>query len=335
MLPFRHVAVVFNGSKSRRRLNAFCEQARALLEPDGGRLTVYEAGCSADVTASAKQAVDAGHEVLIAAGGDGTLFHLLRGAAVPACDGRVIAGMLPLGTSNDFARAVGIRNDDSTLACLRIGAVRRVDLISCSYVDTTGEPREDVFCLSAGLGFTAAVARSESSPVMAFLKRQLGNGAFVLSSARQILDFQGARARLQLDEQTLDTTVSLFEVSKVKAIGGMPLTPYARLDSGTLELCLLHETSRWRRLHLLLNLQVSHRHVYWPDVEYISDVFDPAFNRAGAARVRDIRVETDPALPLHLHGELVGMAPARFQVRPERLQVLASPTAPQGSAANR
>ena len=127
---------------------------------------------------------------------------------------------------------------------------------------------------------------------MALLKRRLGNGAFVLSSARQILDFRGARARLQLDQRTLDTTVSLFEVTKVAALGGMPLTPYARLDSGTLELCLLHETTRWRRLQLLLSLQVSDRHVYWPDVEYVSDQFDPAFNRAAATYVRDIRVET-------------------------------------------
>ena len=118
------------------------------------------------------------------------------------------------------------------------------------------------------------------------------------------------------------------------AIGGMPLTPHARLDSGTLELCLLHETSRWRRLHLLLNLQVSARHVYWPDVEYVSDMFDPAFNRALAAHVRDIQVETDPALPLHLHGELVGTAPARFRVRPDKLRVLASPPAGHPSDAD-
>jgi diacylglycerol kinase family enzyme len=240
-----------------------------------------------------------------------------------------VVGLLPLGTSNDFARAVGIRDDAAALAALRRGCVRRVDLNSCTYVGTTGEPREDVFCLSGGVGFTAAIARSESSPVMATLKERLGNGAFVLSSARQILGFRGAAARLTLDERTLRTSVSLFEVTKVAAIGGMPLTPHARPDSGTLELCLFQDTSLWRRLQLLLSLQFSNRHVYWPDVEYVSDQFDPAFNRAGATRVREISVETDPALPLHLHGEVVGVVPARFRVEPGGLHILAeSPDGP-------
>jgi diacylglycerol kinase (ATP) len=331
MPPLRHVAVVFNGSKSRRRLQAFCKRVRPLV---GGRLTVYEARCSADVTACAASAVAHGHEVLIAAGGDGTLFHLLRGLP-PVGPEEVVVGLLPLGTSNDFARAVGIRNDAAALESIRHGRTRRVDLNACTYVSPTGEPREDVFCLSGGVGFTAAIARSESSRLMTTLKNRLGNGAFVLSSVRQILDFRGAAARLTLDERTLETTVSLLEVTKVASIGGMPLTPNARLDGGTLELCLLQETSRWRRLQLLLSLQFSNRHVYWPDVEYVSDQFDPAFNRAGAARVREISVDTDPALPLHLHGELVGAVPARFRVEPVGLQVLANSPDCHASAGHR
>jgi diacylglycerol kinase family enzyme len=242
-----------------------------------------------------------GRDLVISAGGDGALFHVLRGVARDG-DARIVVGMLPLGTSNDFARAVGVKNDDITLACLRDGAVRPVDLGTCAYVGASGHIQEDVFCLSAGLGFTAAIASSESSPVMAFMKKWLGDGAFVVSSARQILDFRGARALLHLDGRPHETTVSLFEVMNVPSIGGMPLTPYARMDSGTLELCLLHETSRWRRMRLLLSLQFSHSHVYWPDVEYVSDRSDPAFNRMGAASVREIRVETDPPLPLHRRG---------------------------------
>src|SRR5262249_10114661 len=103
----------------------------------------------------------------------------------------------------------------------------------------------------------------------------------------------------------------------------MPVTPYARLDNGTLDVCLFHEGSRWRRLHLLLNVQFNADHIRWPDVEYVSEVTDPRHNRLGLTSAREVFVETARTMPVQLNGEFVGTTPARFWLQHQVMRVFA------------
>jgi diacylglycerol kinase (ATP) len=309
------VAIVFNGAKDRRRLAGYCEAVKA--QPGASRaVTVYASAGPADVEARARQAVADGHSLIVAAGGDGTLLGVLQTVRGT----QVAVTVLPLGTSNDYAKALGIRSERDALTALRAGVVRRADLIACAYTGLDGAPREQVICLSAGLGFTAAVAQTESSPLMSLLKRGVGNPAFIFASAWLTATYRGGRADLVLDGRPLATSFSLLEVSKAARIGGMGLTPRARLDSGFLDVCLF-DGSASRRARLLLGLQVSDRHVAWPDYDYFCD--DPAFNGPGLSCVKELVVAPRHLTPLHLHGDFVGYGPARFTVLPAALRVLA------------
>src|SRR4051812_3280579 len=163
--PVSRLAVVFNGAKDRRRLAAYCAAAKAQLGPDGV-VTIYASTSPADVEARARRAVADGHDLIVAAGGDGTLLGVLQ-----AVRGTPVAvTVLPLGASNDYARALGLKSARDALTALRSGVMRPVDLIACEYIGRDGAPREQVICLSVGLGFTAAVARAERSPLMSLLK---------------------------------------------------------------------------------------------------------------------------------------------------------------------
>jgi diacylglycerol kinase family enzyme len=317
MRPFRRVGVVFNGAKSQRRLREYCQAARALLEPSGGQLTVYTSSGPNDLPCQARQALAAGCDLLVAGGGDGTLLGLLpavwqSGAALTP---------LPLGTCNDYARALGIRDLDEALAALSRGAVRTVDLGLCSYVGLEGQPEQSPFCLSAGLGFSAAVARAEASRGLRVLKGALGRYALVLSSAGLMLRFRGGRAELTLDGQRLERSVALLEVSKVARLGGMALTPRARLDSGFLDVCLF-DGPLARRSLLLLRSQGAGRQTTWPDYDYFCD--QPAYNRLGLTRLTELEVRPERLMPVHLHGDFVGYGPARFTLRAAGLRVLAA-----------
>jgi diacylglycerol kinase (ATP) len=303
---FDRAGIVFNTSKGTTRLDRFRAAARARLGIDGSRLVVYPSASSADGEVQARRAADDGCDLVIAAGGDGTVFHVLRGIV-----GRgVTLGFLPLGTSNDYAGALGVAGPDGALAALAGGVNRAVDLVECDYLDQAGKPRRDVFCSSAGMGFSGAVARADRlGRLLPLLKRRLGRTAFVLASAAGALAYPGTPARLSLDGAGVTRSVALLEVSKMPRIAGQALTPLSCPADGRLDMAVF-DGPLPRRVQLLLSVLGPGWHVGWPDFGYLRGL-------------REIGVESDRPLPLQLHGEWVGSGPAEFRVRPGALRVLA------------
>src|SRR5262249_32654116 len=159
--------------------------ARARLATSNGTLAVYASSSPADLQAQARCAVEQGYELIVAAGGDGTLLGVLQGGG----GADVTLTRLPLGTCNDYAKALGIRDERDALRTLMTGSARSVDLGTCTYVGLGQERCEAIFCLSAGLGFSAALARAESSRWLTCLKEGLGKQALVLASAKLVATY--------------------------------------------------------------------------------------------------------------------------------------------------
>jgi diacylglycerol kinase family enzyme len=67
-----------------------------------------------DAETLAREAVRAGCDYVIAAGGDGTLNEVINGMATPSPPRGVCVGIVPLGTANDFARSIGMTGDVDT-----------------------------------------------------------------------------------------------------------------------------------------------------------------------------------------------------------------------------
>jgi diacylglycerol kinase (ATP) len=67
-----------------------------------------------DAETLAREAVRAGWDYVIAAGGDGTLNEVINGIATPSPPRGVCVGIVPLGTANDFARSIGMTGDVDT-----------------------------------------------------------------------------------------------------------------------------------------------------------------------------------------------------------------------------
>src|SRR5438046_1744525 len=134
-MPFGRVGVVFNGSKDPRRVDAFVRGARHQAE-----VALYACRDGADVPVQARRAVDEGGDLVVAAGGDGTVLGVLRGMA----GSEAALGVMPLGTANDLARALGVGDDRRALAALAAGRVRTVDLVDCQYQDGEGKVCRDL-----------------------------------------------------------------------------------------------------------------------------------------------------------------------------------------------
>src|SRR5205814_2180737 len=91
-------------------------------------MTIVETGQPGDGRRLAAEAVRSGCDLVVAAGGDGTMNEVLHGMAVDF--GRAAFGILPLGTANDFARTINVPADvPGAIDILLAGQTEQVDVI--------------------------------------------------------------------------------------------------------------------------------------------------------------------------------------------------------------
>ena len=130
--------------------------------------------------------------------------------------------------------------------------------------------------------------------------------------------------RLAVDGHEFEDRVALLELAKVGNTGGLKVTPDAAPDSGRFDVCIALARSRMTMLGYFLAL-LRTRHLKRSDTLYFSDSAE--LNRLGVGNLQTLRIETDPPLPLHLHGEFQGFTPATFTLLPGALRVLVPPAA--------
>ncbi|WOQ17487.1 diacylglycerol kinase family protein [Raineyella sp. W15-4] len=171
-------------------------------------------------------AVRKGVDLVIGAGGDGTVRVIAAGLAGTG----IPLAVVPAGTGNLLARNLAIPLDEvRALETAFEGEDRTIDLIRMQADD--GEP--DHFCVMAGIGIDAAIVGEAATE----LKRAIGNGAYVLSAARHA-NHPALDTRISLDgEPALRTRAHLVLIGNVGLLqGGIQLMPDARADDGLLDL---------------------------------------------------------------------------------------------------
>ena len=193
----------------------------------GGR-AIREVGRDGTSRALAAEAVRAGADCVIAAGGDGTVHEVLQAVA----GSRSALGVVPLGTSNDLAARLGIPRDlEAACAVTARGAVVALDILDLDGVRiaTVGG-----FGLPAHVARTCnALRRGRAGPAW----RSLGHGIYTAVTTSRILTGRArpAAVALRLDRDApavLPVTAVLFGVVP-RFGGGLALCRAERLVAGT------------------------------------------------------------------------------------------------------
>ncbi|MCL1869066.1 MAG: NAD(+)/NADH kinase [Promicromonosporaceae bacterium] len=239
------IAVVVNPSKEGAAalvdtVRRVAEQA-ALPVPLFFETTVEEPG-----TAQAREAVAAGADVVVAAGGDGTVRSVARAMA----GGTVPMAVLPVGTGNLLARNldVPLTSVEEQMAVVIGGRDRHIDVGWARVAETDrgldGEPREDaatpgdtqIFLVIAGLGFDAAMVADADDA----LKRRVGWIAYFLAGVRH-LHGRRIRAQVTLDHgKPVSTRLRSIMVGNCGRLpGGVTLLPDAVIDDGVLDVAAI------------------------------------------------------------------------------------------------
>jgi diacylglycerol kinase (ATP) len=236
--------------------------------------------------AGAHAAAESGAHLFVA-GGDGTLNEALNGVAgTPQGLASVVFGVIPLGTGNDFATALGIPEKiDDALDALLGGEPIAVDV---------GRLNDQHFVNVSAGGFIAEV----SDAVNPQLKTVAGKLAYLLGGMQVLLDFEPVRARLRrpddaaredirTDPLPAEAVLHTFAVCNSRLIGGGRLiAPDARVDDGALDVCLIHAMPTLEFVALLRRVSEG-SHVDDDRVTYVrTPALDIEFDRT-------IKVNTD------------------------------------------
>lgn len=280
--------VILNPAARSEKASRLLERIRELSGGAPVRLT-SEAG---DASRIAAEAVRDGVEVIIAAGGDGTLNEVVNGIG----NAPVRLGILPVGTMNVFATELGIPhgNLERAWSIIEQGKVVAVDLPKAN--DTH-------FIQLAGVGLDAEVVRKTTADS----KKALGPLSYLLTLVqvaahkppRVVVETEGGRIR----------EGSFVLIGNGRLYGGpFPVFKRASLHDGLLDVLVFQNQSHWDVVRYFQAIAFG-THPELPDVEYF--------------QTSSIKVTSSGDVPVELDGEVAGMLPCLFSVEPQKLRVMA------------
>ncbi|MEQ4573850.1 MAG: lipid kinase YegS [Gammaproteobacteria bacterium] len=204
----------------------------------GVRLDVRVTWEDGDAERYVAEAISAGVDTVIAAGGDGTLSEVATTLAhrdEPA-GALPTLGLVPLGTANDFAAAAGI--PEEALAALRLIAgspARAIDLLR---VEADHGPHWCANVASGGFGTQVTVETDEG------LKKMLGGLAYLITGMSRLGRIEPVQASLRgPDFHWQGGFIALGIGNGRQAGGGQALCPEARIDDGLLDVTIVPELS--------------------------------------------------------------------------------------------
>jgi diacylglycerol kinase (ATP) len=299
--------VILNPSAGQRDRRRELKEAMAYLEDHGWQVTLRETQGPGEAKTYARQAVAEGYDVVIAAGGDGTVGEVANGLA----GSEVALGVFPIGTTNVWALQMGIPpfwplRQHSLLEAAKVlaeGHTRRVDL---------GQVNGRYFLLWAGVGLDAEVTE-EVEPEA---KKRLGGLAFVIAGIVVVKEFAGTKVQVTVDGCEVNRRAVLVVASNAQLYAGIVrLAAQARLDDGLLDILIFKGQGFPAILRHIFSV-LTKRHLRDPEVEYYQ------------AR----RVEISAAKPLSVHAddEPFTTTPVEIGIVPGALRVVVPQTLPPG-----
>jgi lipid kinase YegS len=243
--------------------------------------------------------------LLIAAGGDGTLNEVVHGLMRLSNAARPALGIIPLGTANDFAAGCGIPPDpEEALALCMKGQAAPIDI---------GKASGHWFLNAASVGFGAHVTATTPPE----LKRLLGHAAYTVMGAILAMNIRHYHGKLTLPDREITGSGPVAIVGNGRQTGGgVQLTPRARIDDGLLDVLVVRQIPPIALLTAARELQELS-----PDGEYISYWQTPW-----------AEVYPEETIPVNLDGEPMQFSSVRYEAVPKAIRLIVPPDCPLLSA---
>lgn len=282
----------------------FMKKARIIYNPTAGReafkkemayvleqfeLAGYETSAHAttdegDATRAAIDAIEKRFDMIVAVGGDGTINEVINGIAHQ--EYRPKLGIIPAGTTNDFARALKIPRDiKKAVKVITEGHSKALDI---------GKVNDQYFMNIAGGGELTEV----SYEVPSKLKTVLGQLAYFMKGIEMLPFIKPVKTKIEYDGTVIDEEIMLFLVGNSNSVGGFEkLAPNAKFDDGYFDLLILKKSNIAEFIRVV-TLALRGAHINDNNVIY--------------TQAKHIIVEPEERMQLNIDGEFGGLLPGEF-----------------------
>ncbi len=272
---------------------------RETLAPMSG-VTILTTDAAGDGERLARQAVADGAELVVAAGGDGTINEIVKGLL--EAERRVPLGVIPLGTGNDLARTLALPTDPlEAWKLILVGERRKLDVIEIR------TPRELHYALnvSAG-GFSGQLNEALSGDV----KATWGPLAYLRGALGVLPDLTTYRTTIQYDEEAPEQVdaLNIIIANGRTAAAGVQVAPLANPEDGLLDVVIVHYGSILSLAGAAARLLVNGNYLNSELVEL--------------RRAKKVQVVSEPEIWFNADGELITNEPIVFTVQPQALEVV-------------
>jgi YegS/Rv2252/BmrU family lipid kinase len=290
--------VIFNPTAKGDKARHFRHHLAAI----GAEAILMHTRAAGDARRLAAEAVRDNFEIIVAAGGDGTVNEVLNGIGdVPDGFERARLAVLPLGTVNVFAKELGIpTKPEPAWQVIRRAKEKQIDLPSVEF--GAAESRERRFFVQlAGAGLDArAIALVSWS-----LKKKIGPAAYVVAGLKALC---GKLPRINISAGAEKTSGELVLIGNGRYYGGLfKFFPQADLQDGLLEVCVFPRVSFWTLLRhgprLLLRGTLP-------------------VHATQIIRAESVTLTGESHIGLQVDGELAGWLPGTFTIRRSALRVI-------------
>ena len=226
----KRARIIYNPTAGREQFRKELPDVLDKLEKAGYETSAHATNGEGDATEAARKAVERKHDLVVIAGGDGTINEVIQGIA--EADYRPKIGIIPAGTTNDFARALAIPKD--TLQAVDIILENKVKALDI------GKVNDKYFINIAGGGDLTEL--TYDVPIK--MKAALGQLAYYMKGIEKLPSLKPVSTVIEYDDEVFEGEIMLFLVANTNSVGGFEkLAPNALIDDGYFDLLILKKTN--------------------------------------------------------------------------------------------
>lgn len=226
----KRARIIYNPSAGREQFRRELPYVLEQLEKAGYETSAHATTGEGDATKAAEIAVQRKHDLIVVAGGDGTINEVVTGIA--EMDYKPTVGIIPAGTTNDFARALSIPKDIKEAVHIIVGNnAQALDI---------GKVNGQYFVNIAGGGDLTELTYD----VPPKMKAAMGQLAYYIKGIEMLPSIRPSSVTIEYDDEIFSGDIMLFLVANTNSVGGFEkLAPDALLDDGYFDLLILKKAN--------------------------------------------------------------------------------------------
>ncbi len=300
----KKIAIIANG-KHKKALKL--KEKLGLLLPENYTIIEKRTERKGHATELAFNAINESVDILIAAGGDGTMNEVINGVMQTQLEQRnkILVGLFPLGTGNDFARTAKFAKSVNELAeSIKKEEPQQIDLGCIEFDDQKNERKKRYFNNIAEVGVGAKTVEIVNKS-----KKTLGsNLTFLMGVLKAFVGYKQQSVSIKANDFNWEGKIVDVCLANGRYFGsGLGIAPGASLNDGKLSLVIVG------------NIKIIHFLWYLPNLRKLKKINHPEVHYV---KIDNCRISGNQQYPVEMDGENVGFTPFTAKVIPGALRLL-------------